>query len=364
MAQDHYKTLGVDKSASADEIKRAFRKLAHEYHPDKKTGNAEKFKEINEAYQTLSNEGKRRQYDQFGQSFTGTGSQAGGGYYGGNPFSQGFNGFNQGNVNFDFGDVGDLGDIFGSFFGGTTGGRPSSRRGADLQTELAIDFKEAVFGAEKTIELNKQIVCDVCNGTGAEPDSKINACKTCNGRGRVIRAQQTFLGTIQTEAVCPQCQGAGQVPEKKCPKCRGAGHIKGAEKIKVTIPAGIDNGQSLRLSGKGEVGERGQSGDLLVRIRVRSHPRFHRDGFNIYSVCHLSLKQAVLGDKIEIETVDGLVNLKIPEGTQSQTKLKLPGKGVPHLNSRGRGDQIVEVIVDIPKGLNRQQKKLLEQLDI
>ncbi|MFA5124716.1 MAG: molecular chaperone DnaJ [Patescibacteria group bacterium] len=364
MAQDYYKTLGIDKSASADEIKRAFRKLAHEYHPDKKTGNAEKFKEINEAYQTLSNEGKRRQYDQFGQAFTGAGPRPGSGHYGGNPFGQGFNGFNQGNVNFDFGDVGDLGDIFGSFFGGATGGRQTPRRGADLQTELIIDFKEAVFGAEKTIELNKQVVCDTCNGTGAEPDSKVNACKTCNGHGRVIRAQQTFLGTIQTEATCPDCQGAGQVPEKKCHKCHGNGHIRGNEKIKITIPAGIDDGQSLRLSGQGEAGEKGQSGDLLVRIRVRPHPKFHRDGFNIYSSHHLSIKQAVLGDKVEIETIDGLINLRIPEGTQGQTKFKLPGKGVTHLNSRGRGDQIVEVIVDIPKNLGRQQKKILEQLDI
>ncbi|MFA6594222.1 MAG: molecular chaperone DnaJ [Candidatus Buchananbacteria bacterium] len=363
MAQDYYKTLGVNKSASADEIKRAFRKLAHEYHPDKKTGNAEKFKEINEAYQTLGNEDKRRQYDQFGQTFPG-GGRPGGGYYGGNPFGQGFGGFNQGNVNFDFGDAGDLGDIFGSFFGGAAGGRQTPRRGADLQTELTIDFKEAVFGAEKTIELNKQIICDICGGSGAEPGSKINTCKTCNGRGRVVRAQQTFLGTIQTEAVCPQCQGAGQMPENKCHKCHGNGHVRGSEKIKITIPAGIDNGQSLRLSGKGEAGEKGRSGDLLVRIRVRSHAKFRRDGFNIYSAYHLSVKQAILGDKVEIETVDGSVNLKIPEGTQSQTKFKLPGKGVTHLNARGRGDQIVEVIVDIPKNLSRADKKLLEQIKI
>jgi len=233
-----------------------------------------------------------------------------------------------------------------------------------LQTELTIDFKEAVFGAEKTIELNKQIVCDICSGTGAEPGSKINTCKTCNGRGRVTRAQQTFLGTIQTEVVCSDCRGAGQVPENKCHKCHGSGHVRGSEQIKITIPAGIDDGQSLRLSGKGEAGEKGLSGDLLVRIRVRSNPKFERDGFNIYSTYHLSVKQAILGDKVEIETVDGLVNLKIPEGTQSQTKFKLPGKGVPHLQSRGRGDQLVEVIVDIPKNLSRADKKILDQITI
>ena len=363
MAQDYYKTLGINRSASAEEIKRAFRKMAHEYHPDKKTGNADKFKEINEAYQTLGNEDKRRQYDQFGQTFSGDSRP--GGAYGGNPFGQGFGGYSQGNVNFDFGDAGDLGDIFGSFFGGgMSSGRSGPRRGADLQTELTIDFREAVFGAEKTIELSKQIVCDICGGSGAEPGSKIVSCSTCGGSGRIVKMQQTILGNFQTQTVCPDCHGTGKKPEKKCHKCHGNGHVKGEEKIKVTIPPGIDDGQSLRLSGKGEAGEGGHQGDLLIRIRVRPDKKFLRDGFNIHTTYHLSVKQAILGDKVEIETVDGLVTLKIPEGTQSQTKFKLREKGVPHLQSRGRGDHIVETIVNIPKNLSRGDRKLLEQLSI
>ena len=220
MAKDYYQTLGVNKGASQEDIKKAFRKLAHEHHPDKKSGNAEKFKEINEAYQTLGNEQKRRQYDQFGSAGPNFGS---GGFSGGNPFGgQGFGGYNQGNVNFDFGDIGDLGDIFGSFFGG---GRGSSgtKRGSDLEMELSIDFEEAVFGVSKRIDLSKIVLCDACGGNGAEPGSKINTCQTCKGTGRVTRMQQTILGNFQTQATCPDCGGQGKKPEKPCRKCRGEG---------------------------------------------------------------------------------------------------------------------------------------------
>ncbi|MFA5020657.1 MAG: molecular chaperone DnaJ [Patescibacteria group bacterium] len=364
MAKNYYDILGVSKTASADEIKSAFRKLAHEHHPDKKSGNEAKFKELNEAYQVLGNSEKRQQYDQFGQTFSGAGSN-GGGFggraQGGNPFGSA-GGYNSGNVNFDFGDLGDLGDVFGNFFGG--GARRESVRGRDLETSMTIEFEEAVFGTEKEIELEKQIKCNQCQGTGAASGSKIVNCKTCGGSGRVVRLQQTILGNFQSQSVCPECRGVGKKPEQACSKCGGRGHVHGREKIKVIIPAGISDGQSVKLSGQGEAGEQGQSGDLYIWVKVKSNKNFVRRGDDILSEAHLNLKQAILGDKIKVETVDGPVDLKIPEGTQSQTKFRLKGKGVTHLREHGRGDQIVEVIVDIPKGLSRQQKKILEQADL
>jgi molecular chaperone DnaJ len=361
MSKDYYQILGVDKNASQEEIKKAFRKLAHEHHPDKKSGNADKFKEINEAYQSLGNEQKRKQYDQFGSAGPGFGS---GGFSGGNPFGgQGFGGYNQGNANFDFGDIGDLGDIFGSFFGG---GRPSgkSKRGSDLEIEMTIDFEEAVFGVNKTIDLSKKINCETCGGTGAEPGSKISSCSTCHGSGRVTRMQQTILGNFQTQTICPDCHGEGKKAEKSCHKCRGEGTVHGSEKIEIKIPAGIDEGQRIRLSGKGGAVGSGVPGDLYINIRIRPNKKFVRKGIEIHSSIEISFKQAVLGDKIMIETVDGPVALRIPEGTQSHTKFKLKDKGVSVLNGYGRGDHIVEVKVNVPKGLNRSQRKILEQLDV
>jgi len=364
MAKNYYDVLGVSKSASQDEIKKAFRRLAHEHHPDKKTGNAEKFKEINEAYQVVGNEEKRRQYDQFGQTFKGAGSSSGGfGNYqdfaraGGNPFG----GFNQGNVRFDFGDLGDLGDLFGGMFGGGRTAREESR-GQDLQIEMTIDFQDAVFGVEKVIDLNKQIICQKCSGSGAEPGSKIISCAACGGTGHIVKVQQTILGNFQMQSVCPDCSGRGRKAEKQCLNCHGSGHLKGSEKIKIIIPAGIDNSQTVKLSGKGQVGEQGRAGDLYVHISVRPSKEFARRGDDIHSSVNLNLKQAILGDKIKVNTVDGLVSLKIPAGTQSGTEFKLRGKGVPHLRSTGRGDQLVMVTVEIPKNLSREKKKLIEQL--
>lgn len=373
MAKDYYQILGINKSASADEIKRAFRKLAHEYHPDKQSGNAEKFKEINEAYQVLGNEQKRKQFDQYGQTFSGAGSSSGG-YNdfarGGNPFggfysSQG--GSNQGNVRFDFGDLDDLGDIFGSFFSGSGGagrGPAESARGEDMEARISIDFEESVFGAEKTVELDKLVSCDHCRGNGAEPGTKISNCANCGGRGRVTRVQQTILGNFQTQGICPDCQGEGKKPEKKCQQCHGSGTARGQEKIKLQIPAGIEDGQSIKLSGKGQYSSKGQSGDLYIRVGVKASKDFKRERDNILSASHISVKQAIIGGKIDVKTVDGEVNLKIPEGTQSGTKFVLKNKGVPHLRSHGRGDQIVEVIVDIPKNLSRRDRKLLEDTSI
>lgn len=367
--KDYYEILGVSKSASQDEIKKAFRKLAHEHHPDKSHGNAEKFKEINEAYQTLGDADKRKQYEQFsamgGSAFGGASYQDFARAQSQNPFG---GGFSQGNVNFDFGDLGglgDLGDIFGSFFGGG-GSRQSKKRarGADVETEIHIEFEEAVFGAEKTIDLAKQVVCERCSGEGAEPDSKVNACKNCGGTGQVTRVQQTILGRFQTSAVCDDCRGEGRIFEKKCRECHGRGVTYGSEKIKIKIPAGIENGQAVKLSGRGEPLPGGINGDLYVRIRVKKSRQFSRENDNILSQIHLSVKQAILGDKVEVTTVDGPVKLKIPEGTQSFTRFKLSDKGVPHLGARGRGDHIVEAIVDIPKGVSGVKRKLLEEIDI
>jgi len=370
MAKDYYNILGVSKNSSQDEIKKAFRKLAHEHHPDKQSGNADKFKEINEAYQTLGNEQKRQQYDQFGQSF-GSGGAAGGQGFGGfqQDFSRGGNPFGQGfsSQNFNFGDFEDLEYVFGGlgdlFGGGRKGGKKASR-GRDLEVELDLDFSEAVFGAQKVIDLQKDIACPVCQGSGAEPGSKIDNCLHCGGRGRVQRVQQTIFGNIATEAICPECQGEGKKIEKKCRHCHGEGVSKGSEKIKIDVPAGINDGQSLKLSGKGEAAAKGKSGDLYLKIHVRPNKKFIRRGDDIFSEAHLSVRQAILGDKIEVETVDGPVALKIPEGTQSHTQFRLKEKGVPHLQGRSRGDHLVEVVVDIPKHLDRQQKKLLEDLNI
>ena len=368
MAKDYYNRLGVSKTSSGEEIKKAFRKLAHEHHPDKQGGNAEKFKEINEAYQTLGNEQKRQQYDQFGQSFSGGGPAGGQGFGGfqdlsrGNPFGQGFS--SQG---FNFGDFEDLEYVFGGLGDFVGGGRKSgkkSARGRDVEVELDVDFSEAVFGAEKVIDLQKDINCPECRGSGAEPGSKVSNCLHCGGRGRVQRVQQTIFGNMATETICPECQGEGKKIEKKCRHCHGEGISKGSEKIKINIPAGINDEQSLKLSGKGEVASKGTAGDLYLKIHIRPNKKFNRAGDDIRSEAHISIRQAALGDKIEVETVDGLVALRIPEGTQSHTQFRLREKGVPHLRGRGRGDHLVEVIVDIPKHLDRQQKKLIEDLNI
>ena len=362
MAQDYYKTLGVDKNASQDDIKKAFRKLAHEHHPDKGNGNADKFKEINEAYQTLGNEQKRKQYDQFGSTFSGSGGRSGFNYQDfnrGNPFG----GFNSSNVHFDFGDMDDLGDIFGSFFGGGSR-RTRTERGKDLEMELQIEFEDAVYGIEKEINVSKKVLCDSCQGSGAEPGSKVNTCSTCQGTGRITQVQQTILGAFQSQTVCPDCQGQGKTFDQKCSACHGQGTVSGSEKVKIKIPAGIENGQIIKLAGKGETTKNGISGDLYIHVKIKASSRYTRQGDDIFTKEHIKIKQAILGDKIEVENVDGPVTLKIPAGTQSHTKFKLKEKGMPILRGRGRGDHIVEVIVDIPKNVGWGQKRYLDQLDI
>ncbi|MCK5510853.1 molecular chaperone DnaJ [Candidatus Parcubacteria bacterium] len=362
MNKDYYNTLGVDKNASQDEIKKAFRKKAHEYHPDKASGDESKFKEVNEAYQTLGNSQKKSQYDQFGSTFEQ--AQAGGGFA--NGFSGFSNGFSGGGVKVDFDDLGEMfggiGDIFG-FSGGSKSRR--SQRGGDIQVALTIDFEEAVFGVEKEISLQKHIVCDHCNGNLAEPGTKIETCKTCNGTGRVTKIQRTILGNMQMQAVCDACGGEGKTYAQKCKKCHGKGIILDDSKIKIKIPAGIDNNETIRVSGHGEAGEGGATaGDLYIKVQVRESNKFQRDDYDIKSSVFISFTQAAMGDNINVETIDGDVKLKIPAGTQSSTIFKLRGKGINRLRSSGRGDHFMEIKVKIPDSLNRKQKQLLKELNL
>jgi len=354
MPKDYYQTLGVNKNASQEEIKKAFRVLAHQHHPDKAGGNEEKFKEINEAYQILGDAEKRKKFDQFGSAAF-DGSQ---GYPGG-----GFGGFSQGGVNFDFSNFEDLGDLFGSAFGFGGGGRSrGSARGQDLQTELVLTFEESVFGATKDISINKTEACEKCHGNGAMPGSKMNQCKECNGAGYQVRIQRTILGAIQSKVACSTCQGEGEKPEKVCDVCRGSGLNKIKKNLSVDVPSGIEDGNTLRLHGQGEAVKGGQSGDLYIRLHVRPDQRFVRDGFNIRSETAIGFSQAALGDTVDVETVDGKVELKIPAGLQSGTELSLRGKGV--VNRGRRGDHIVTVRVITPKNLSRKQKELLTELGL
>jgi len=363
MGKDYYKILGVDKNASQEEIKKAFRKKAHQYHPDKAGGDEAKFKEVNEAYQVLGNEKKRAQYDQFGSAFEQ--AQAGGGFHGFEGFRD-FSDFSEGfNINID-----DIGDIFGGFgdifgFGARGGKRATRTKGSDIHASLSIGFEEAVFGTEKEIKLNKTVRCDKCGGSGAEPGSKIETCAACGGRGRIMKTQKTIFGNMQARITCPDCGGEGKTYAQKCSKCRGNGVYGTITALKVKIPAGINDGEVIRLAGQGEAGERGApSGDLYLRISVKKDPRFRRVGDDIFSETDISFTQAALGDKIEVETVDGPVKLKIPEGTQSGTSFRLRGKGAHRLHGRGRGSHIVRVNVKTPKNLTRKQKQLLKELGI
>ncbi|MFH1111456.1 MAG: molecular chaperone DnaJ [Patescibacteria group bacterium] len=364
MSKDYYQILGVSKNATTDEIKKAFRKLAHEYHPDKSGGNEAKFKEINEAYQVLANSDKRKQYDQFGTAFETAGGPGG---FNWSDFSRqgGFSGFQTENINMD-----DLGDIFGGFgdifgFGGGRRRRGGPRSGTDLQIETAIDFEEAVFGAVKSLRLEKEIICSKCNGNGAESGSKISVCSTCGGSGQVAQVQRTFLGNIQSITICPNCAGAGKKAEKVCKHCSGRGIEKGVRNLDFKITAGINNGQQIRLAGEGEPGEKGgRPGDLLIFIRVRPHKFFRRDGFDLYTDREISLPLAVLGGKVELKTLDGAVDLKIPAGTQPGIVFKISGRGVPHLRTSKRGDILVKIQVKIPTKLSRKEKELLRGMGV
>ena len=365
MATNYYDTLGVSKSASADEIKRAYRKKAHEFHPDKGNGNAEKFKEINRAYQVLSDAQKKQQYDQYGQTFDEAARSGGGNPYGGNPFAgggpaSGWGGFGgQNGVEFD------LGDIFGDMFGGRSAERQSRRtRGIDLEMGIAITFEEAVFGVEKTLRLEKQDACKTCGGNGAAPGSKVVTCPKCHGQGQIRQQQRTIFGTVATSVSCDRCEGMGKIPEVACKTCGGSGVLRQEKTLQVKIPAGIDNGQRIRVAGEGEAGYRGSgAGDLYLAVKVSGSKEFRRDGFTLLKELPVSFTQAALGAKVILKTLDGDIELKIPQGTQSGTILKVKSKGVPHINEPSRrGDLLVTVRVIVPSKLSKKEKELLKQL--
>lgn len=357
--RDYYEVLGVDRSASDDEIKKAYRKMAKKYHPDLNPGDktAEaNFKEVNEAYEVLSDSNKKARYDQFGHAGVDPNYGAGAGGPGG--------------AGFDF----DLGDIFSSFFGGGGGfgggfgGRQSNpnapQRGSDVSSAVTVSFEEAAKGCKRTIEVPRIIPCDECGGSGAAKGSSPKTCPECNGRGQVQAQQRTPFGVISTSKVCPRCNGKGSVVDNPCSRCKGAGRIRKNHKLEINIPAGIDDRQVVNMRGQGNAGVNGgPSGDLHVTVNVRPHPLFERDGFNVWFDMTVSFAQAALGCEIMVPTLDGKVKYNLPHGTQPGTVFKLRGKGIPYLNGRGRGDQLVRIIVDVPNNLTARQKELLKEFD-
>ena len=360
--RDYYEVLGVDKKASADEIKKAYRKSAMKYHPDRNPGDKEaeeKFKEIGEAYEVLSDEGKRSRYDQFGFAGVDPNYGAGQGGYGGAYGTGGFGGF---------GDFGDLGDIFGEFFGG--GGRSrgntanAPRRGENVMSHLELTFEEAAFGCEKEVAPQRIENCAVCNGSGSS-DGQVETCSTCRGSGQV-RTVQNFMGMqMQSSAVCPKCGGKGKSIKNPCNTCKGKGKVRRSKLIKVKIPAGVDEGQSVRVRGEGNVGANGgPNGDLLVEVYIKRHPIFTRHGMDVLCEVPISFTQAALGAQIQVPTLDGKETYDLPEGTQTGTTFTLQGKGIPEVNNpRRRGNQRFTVVVETPTRLTKEQKELLRQLD-
>jgi molecular chaperone DnaJ len=357
MAQDFYQTLGVGKSASADDIKRAYRKLAHQYHPDKgENGNAEKFKEVSEAYQVLSDPSKRSQYDQFGSAYTGARGQGGG--------AQGFGGFDFSGFAGQAGGFEDAFDIFSDIFSGGTQTRQSRReKGVDLEMELYLTFEEAVFGVEKEIQIEKKDTCPHCTGSGAEPGSKITTCPKCHGAGQIRTTRRTIFGQMASVSTCDRCEGTGKTAENPCKECAGTGAKRRLKTLQVKIPAGVEDGQRIRISGEGEVGYRGSAaGDLYIRLHVRTHKEFKRQAENIYSEIPVSFYQAALGTKVLVDTVDGKVELKVPAGTQSGKVFRLKGRGAHILNGSGRGDHLVTVKVVTPTKLTKKEKEAFKKI--
>lgn len=357
MQKDYYKILGVEKSASQEDIKKAYYKLAHQHHPDKKGGDEEKFKEVNEAYQTLSDKDKRAQYDRFGRTFNG---------------AQG--GFNQQNVNWedimggmggDFGNIEDIFEMFGSGFG--MGGRKKpkdTRRGNDLETVIELDLESILHSQDRELIINKNSTCTRCNGSGAEPGTAVKECFTCRGSGRVQEIRKTFLGTISQYVVCPDCHGEGVKPEKVCNVCHGEGRTKKEERIKINIPAGVDNNQIIKVKGKGEAGKRGgEAGDLFIRISVKPHRVFERNGDDIYLKQNINFSEATLGGKIKIPTLEGdKIIVTVPSGTESGKILKISKRGIPHFSGIGRGNMYLQLNINTPSKLTKKQKQLLEEL--
>lgn len=346
MAKDYYKILGVEKNASQDEIKKAFRTLAHKHHPDK-GGDEKKFKEASEAYQVLSDEKKRSEYDTYGSAGSG----------------QGHGGFDSSGFRGGFGGQGfegvDLNDIFGDFFGG--GRREQARRGRDISVDLEISFSEAVFGVEHKVRITKTSSCDMCHGIGSKPGTKTKECTHCKGKGRTQESVRTILGTFAQERECSACHGSGKVPEERCPTCKGAGVARKEEQIIIRVPKGIQNGEQVRLAGAGEAIQNGKAGDLYVRIHVASHKIFKREGYNLIMTLGVKWSDAILGAEYPIQTLDGEIKLKIPKGVSSGEVLRAREKGVPIDNKR-RGDLLIKIDIKTPAKLSRAAEKLIEDL--
>ncbi len=355
MAKDYYNVLGVDKSASKDDIKKAFYKLAAKYHPDKKGGDESKFKEVNEAYQILSDDKRRKEYDTYGQTFNGQGPQGGAGF-GGFDFS----GFNQGDFgNFEF-DLGDIGEMFGEAFGF---GGSRQKRGKDISLELDVLFEEAIFGVKRTVVFSKVGACKTCSGSGADKGAKQVTCTTCNGRGKVHEMKRTFMGQVQTVRVCEACAGSGKVPEVKCHDCRGKGVKDQREEVTIAIPAGIANGEMIRMSQMGEAVRGGASGDLYIRVNVKPHKMWKREGNDLTLELPLKLTDALLGLRTTVDGLDGAIELDIPAGVSPHEVLRVRNRGVPHVHERGRrGDVLIKLSIQMPKKLSKNAAKLVEQL--
>ena len=353
--RDYYEVLGIQKGASEDEIKQAYKKLARKYHPDMNPGDKEaeeKFKEVNEANEVLSDPEKKARYDQFG--FAGVDPNYGAGAGGAGGFGGGF-------------DFGDLGDIFGSFFGGGFGGgqrrNPNApQRGESIRASVSVSFTDAAFGCEKSVTLERSEMCGTCKGNGCAPGTTPEVCPDCHGTGTVQVRRQTPMGVFASNGPCRKCGGTGRLIHQPCPDCRGGGTVRKRKTIQVTIPAGIDHGQTISLRGQGNAGKNGgPAGDLLITVMVQPHDLFRRDGVDVFCEAPITFTQAVLGAELEIPTIDGKVKYSIPEGTQTGTVFRLKGKGIPVLNGRGRGDQYVTVTIETPRNLNKEQKEALRK---
>jgi molecular chaperone DnaJ len=348
MAKDYYQVLGVNKGASKDDIKKAFHKLAHQYHPDKSGGDEAKFKEVNEAYQVLSDDQKRAQYDQFGSAGPNMGGQGFGGFD--------FSNFQQQDGAFEF----DLGDMFGDFFGG--GNRRSKQnRGSDLQTTISLDFKESIFGVDKEIRITKPSTCNTCKGNGAKPGTELHTCSQCNGAGTIRNIQRTILGSIATTQVCNKCHGTGKIPKDPCEHCKGKGVVNEPRTIKINVPAGIQNGETLRLAGMGEATPGGKSGDLYVRVTVTPHRTITRTGTDLITTLQIKLSDALLGAQYAVETLDGSKPITVPAGTKIGDTVMLKGLGVP-TSATKRGNFIVKLNIKLPEKLSKRAKEIIEEL--
>jgi molecular chaperone DnaJ len=354
MAKDYYASLGIDKKASQDDIKKAFRKLAQKHHPDK-GGDEVKFKEITEAYAVLSDAKRRREYDAYGQAFANAGAGAGGfqGFPGGFDFSE----FQQGDMQFDFGDLfGDLGDLFGG-----RGARGRARRGRDISIDIEIPFKDAIFGTKRSVLLAKVSTCEVCSGSGAKPGTELDTCKTCNGSGRVHETRNSILGSFTSVRTCPACEGTGKVPKEKCIECKGAGVKRKEEDIQITIPAGLDNGEMIRIPQHGEAVKGGVAGDLYVKVHIKPHEIFHKEGANLVMHLPVKLTDALLGTTVSIDTLEGKqIEVKVPAMKKPIETLRVRGKGVPLQNMRG--DLLIHLETALPHKLSGKAKRAIEEL--